>query len=153
MVHEIKNILFLIAIAVFSFVYYLDVRKLPEPEEKNLVLMLLMGLGILLVVETGRSLIRGFKNKNEGKTAFFKDFMDWFKGKQALLLISVVVYVILTPIIGFFVTSFLLLVFLNYRLESRKIWELIVIPLVLLLLIYVLFHILLGVDLPKGFLF
>lgn len=154
MAHEIKNILFLIAIAVFSIFYYLDVRQLPEPEERSLVVILLIGLGILLIVETGRSIVRGIKNrKDENNTSFFQDLVKWLKGRQSLLLISMIAYVILIPIIGFYVTSFLFIVFLNYFLESRKIWELTVLPLVLLLLIYLLFNVFLGVNLPEGFLF
>ncbi|SFE54643.1 tripartite tricarboxylate transporter TctB family protein [Alteribacillus iranensis] len=152
MAHEIKNILFLLCIGTFAVVYYLDVRTLPEPEERNLVVLLLWGLGILLVIETSRSLIRGWRKRQEEHSSFFQDMKAWVMGKQAILLFGIIAYVIFVPIVGFFVTSFVFIVLLNYLLESRKAWELTVIPVILLILIYVLFSMFLGVELPRGFL-
>lgn len=153
MAHEIKNILFLIVIGVFCGIYYMDVRTLPQPEEKNLITFLIWGIAIFLILEVGKSIYRGMKNKNEDNSSLLHDIKDWIKSRQFILVISIILYVTFLPIIGFFTTSLLFVVILNYLLDSRKIWELTILPVGLLVLIYVLFVILLGINLPTGILF
>ncbi|WP_040978501.1 tripartite tricarboxylate transporter TctB family protein [Oceanobacillus jeddahense] len=153
MAHEIKNILFLIVIGVFCGFYYLDILSLPQPEEKNLVMFLIGGITIFLVLELGRSIYRGLKNKYDYKSSFLQDIKTWIKSGQFILVVSTILYVIFMPIIGFFVASLLFTVLLNYSLNSRKIWELTVLPVGLLVLIYFLFVMLLGINLPTGVLF
>ncbi|MFG6117985.1 tripartite tricarboxylate transporter TctB family protein [Thalassobacillus sp. B23F22_16] len=150
MTHELKNLLFLLCIGAFALIYFFDVRTLPDPEEKNLVMWLLIGLGFLLVFDAGRSLYKGFRSKESG-LLFFKDWWKWGKSKEAILVYSVVGYVALIPVIGFFVTSFVFVLVLNLVLKNRKWWESIIIPTILLIAVYIMFVWFLGVDLPQGF--
>jgi hypothetical protein len=150
MARELKNIIFLVFISVFITIYYFDVQGLPQPEEKNLVIFLIWGIGILIVIEMIRSIIKGVKNKSNDDNSFFQDVSEWIKSRQAILVFSIVLYIILIPYIGFFVTSILFTVILNILLKSRKVWELTILPIVLLLFIYVLFVVLLGIHLPTG---
>ncbi|MFD1414515.1 tripartite tricarboxylate transporter TctB family protein [Oceanobacillus jeddahense] len=153
MAHEIKNILFLIVIGVFCGFYYLDILSLPQPEEKNLVIFLIGGITIFLVLELGRSIYRGLKNKYDHKSSLFQDIKAWIKSRQFILVVNVILYVIFVPIIGFFIATLLFIALLNYLLNSRKIWEITLLPIVLLILIYLLFVTLLGINLPTGILF
>ena len=153
MVQELKNITFLIFIGVFVTIYYLDVQNLPQPEEKNLVTFLFLGISIFIVIEIVKSIVKGFKNKSDDKNSFLQDLMDWVKSRQFILVISIVLYVALIPFIGFFITSILFTVVLNFLLESRKLWELTILPIIILIFIYLLFVVLLNINLPRGILF
>ena len=153
MAQELKNIAFLVVIGVFVTIYYFDVQSLPQPEEKNLVNFLVLGISIFIIIEIGKSIVKGIKNKSDDKNSFLQDLMEWVKSRQFILVISIVLYVTLIPLIGFFITSILFTVVLNYLLESRKLWELTILPIILLIFIYLLFVVLLNINLPRGILF
>ncbi|MGP4079987.1 tripartite tricarboxylate transporter TctB family protein [Pseudalkalibacillus sp. R45] len=153
MTHELKNILFLLGIGSFALFYFLDVKNLPDPQEKNLVTMLIIGLAVLLTIEASRSIYKGIRKKNQEKMSTFKGWRLWIKNKQIILVFSLIGYVILVPIIGFFVTTLGFVLLMNLLLENRKWWEMTVLPFVLLLIVYTMFVWLLGVDLPQGYFF
>lgn len=153
MAQELKNITFLIFISILILIYYLDVQTLPQPEEKNLVIFLVYGIGIFIAVEIIKSVSKGVKNKADNKSSFFQDIKSWIKSRQAILVLSIIIYVALIPYIGFFATSILFVIVLNFLLESRKLWELTILPVILLVFIYILFVVLLNINLPKGILF
>ncbi|WP_157843107.1 tripartite tricarboxylate transporter TctB family protein [Bacillus sp. FJAT-44742] len=152
MAQEIKNILFLVVIAAFGLYYYLDVQTLPEQEERQLVELVSWGLAVVLLFETTRSLIKILVLRKDN-TSFIKDIKNWLRSRQALLVLSFIIYIIAIPQVGFFVSSILFFIGLNFLLNSRKWWEFTILPGSIMLIIYVVFIEFLGVNLPHGILF
>ncbi|OLO27865.1 hypothetical protein BTR23_18815 [Alkalihalophilus pseudofirmus] len=157
MAHELKNLSFLIIIATFGFLYYFDVQKLPQAEERHIVELLFYALIVLLAIEASKTiykLVKSIKQKEGNENTFsLSRVVDFIKDKQIILLISFIGYVFLIPITGFFSASLLFVICLNLVLKNTKLWELTLLPIVLLSLIYVLFVIFLGIKLPSGILF
>jgi len=155
MKERIGNIIFLLVITAFAFIYYLDVMSLPHREEKIVVFTLFW----LLIVFVSINIVQLFmeyrkseqdekiQNKNNKKAHVLKD------DKRLILLISLVIYVLLVKIIGFFVTSFLFFIVLSWLLGTRKISTLIFVPSVIVMLTYFFFVKLLNVNIPTGILF
>ncbi|GAK03001.1 hypothetical protein JCM19037_1278 [Geomicrobium sp. JCM 19037] len=151
MATEIKNLLFLFAIGAFTVYYYLDVQALPEPEERILVEVISGGLFILLGIRGSWSIYKIIRLRND-ETSFLQDILTWLKNKQAMLLLSFILYVIFIPILGFFTSTVLFFIGINYYLKSRKWWEMTILPVVVISLIYFIFVFFLQVNIPTGLL-
>ncbi len=152
MAMELKNLLFLGLVAAFGILYYFDVQTLPQAEERHLVVLVFWGLMILVGIEVIKSVVRMVKDKGR-EGSFSQDMITWVKSKQAILVFAFLLYIASIPMVGFFVSSLLFILLLNYLLRSRSVWELFILPVILLAFVYIVFVQLLGVKLPSGFLF
>lgn len=99
--------------------------------------------------------IYGIIKKNKGKESFtLKAFASsipaFFKGKLFLGIAIVVIASFILEPLGFMVTCFLFLVSYGYLLGDRKYVRLVVVALVVTLFLYVVFGVLLSVNLPRG---
>ena len=93
--------------------------------------------------------------KNKGKESFtLKAFASsipaFFKGKLFLGIAIVVIASFILEPLGFMVTCFLFLLAYGYLLGDRKYVRLLVVALVVTLFLYVVFGVLLSVNLPRG---
>ncbi|EZH64173.1 hypothetical protein DH09_00090 (plasmid) [Bacillaceae bacterium JMAK1] len=151
MAAEMKQFLFLFFVGSFTAYYYMDVQSLSEPEERILVEVIAGGLMILIVLRGSFSVFKMIRLRND-ETSFIQDFVIWIKDKQAMLLLSFVLYVIFIPILGFFSSTILFFIGLNYYLKSRKVWEMTLLPIIVLSIIYLIFVFFLQVNIPTGLL-
>ena len=99
--------------------------------------------------------IYGIIKKNKGKESFtLKAFASsipaFFKGKLFLGIAIVVIASFILEPLGFMVTCFLFLLAYGYLLGDRKYVRLVVVALVVTLFLYVVFGVLLSVNLPRG---
>ncbi|GAB3797613.1 tripartite tricarboxylate transporter TctB family protein [Virgibacillus kimchii] len=154
MAANIGNYLLLIIIGAFGLYYFLDVRSLPNPQERVIVEILFWVLVVLLAIEASRTTYKLWKeNKNENNKQSIKSILKgWILNKPVMLFVGLSLYILLLPIIGFFVTSAIFLVTYNYLLGSKKLWELTLLPIAILISVYILFVLVLDVRLPDGFL-
>ena len=80
--------------------------------------------------------------------------MDLWKGlkwhKVISVLISLFIYIILLPRIGYLIMTFGLLVFLFSIIERSKLWIQLVFAFVTVMATYIIFYVWLDVQLPKG---
>ena len=102
-------------------------------------------LGILAII---LRLIDYSKKKERGRT------MDLWKGlkwhKVISVLISLFIYIILLPQIGYLIMTFGLLVFLFSIIERSKLWIQLVFAFVTVMATYIIFYVWLDVQLPRG---
>lgn len=97
----------------------------------------------------------GIIKKNKGRenftlTAFVSGIPAFFKSKLFLGIAIVVVASFILEPLGFMVTCFLFLLGYGYLLGDRKHWRLLIVALVVTLFLYVVFGVLLSVNLPRG---
>jgi putative tricarboxylic transport membrane protein len=158
MAQRIGNLLFISAVGLFGLIYFLDVQRLPEAEERTVVDILFWILLVLLAMEASRTLYLMVKDaKTKVHAVEIKKakerIQDGLSNKSIILMIFFIIYVMLIPKVGFFVSSFLFVMLLKYYLGSRKLWELVLIPTGLLSIVYLIFVKLLLIKLPPGILF
>lgn len=129
----------------------LKVQKNPYALQPDIWPQVLMGLLIFCILLNIYNIIKKNKGKPEFTIANFAQGIPAFlKSKMfAGMLIVVVASFILEPL-GFMVTSFLFLIAFGYLLGDRKYWRLLVVALAVTLFLYIVFGILLQVNLPRG---
>lgn len=149
---KIGNIIFLIFVVIISTAYYFDVSGLPDIEERIYVYFLYWALLILILIEIVKNIKEILAEKNEDDTNIINYFkgLSILKNKQIILGGSLVIYVVMTQYIGFFISSFMYFIGLTYFLGTRGIKGVIVVPAGLCVVIYILFVSLLGINLPQG---
>jgi len=88
------------------------------------------------------------KKKDRGRT------MDLWKGlkwhKVISVLISLFIYIILLPRIGYLIMTFGLLVFLFSIIERSRLWVQVVFALITVIATYIIFYVWLDVQFPRG---
>lgn len=148
----IGNLVILFVLAILTSIYFFDVQTLPNKEERIVVETLFYILLFLMIIEAIKSIISVVKDRTRSEDSRASSF-TWgslVKNKQGILFISLVVYVLGIPVLGFFVTSFIYMIFLNYFLKNRKKWQIFVIPVLVLTVCYLLFVQILNIRLPAG---
>lgn len=153
MPRSVGKILFLIFIFLFSLRYYLECRKLTEVSE-NLTISYVFGILTLflayeLVVQT-RKAIQDKTLKNPFHAGTIKKV---FQEKFIHLLLVLGIYIILIPVMGFFVTSFFIYCAISYLLGARSVTRIIAQGALVLLVTYSVFVIILNLSFPQGVLF
>ncbi|UTR12052.1 tripartite tricarboxylate transporter TctB family protein [Evansella sp. LMS18] len=154
MLKETGNLLLLVVILGLGTAYYFDVLTLPNREEQLIVKILFYLLIILVLFEFSKSLFKfaaGRKKQDRSKKQL-QDLRTLLTNKPMILSLMMIGYLVLIPLIGFFVSSFVFLLFLNFHLGNRKVKELFVIPGAVLIFTYFLFVQLLNIRLPAGIL-
>lgn len=90
-----------------------------------------------------------FFNKGENQ----KPLKGMFSSKRIQALALMICYVILVPIIGFFISTFIFAVAFMYMFNNKSIIKYIITSLVFVLIIYGVFDLLLNIWFPKGLIF
>lgn len=145
------GLVYALAFNVLEAAVPLKVQKNPYVLQPNIWPQVLMGLLIFCILLNIYNIIK----KNRGKpdfslSAFAQGIPDFFKSKMFVgMLIVLVASFILEPL-GFMVTSFLFLISFGYLLGDRKYWRLALVSLVVTLFLYIVFGVLLQVNLPRG---
>lgn len=153
MAEKTGNLILILILGGFGLYYFLDVRSLPNAEERLIVENLFWFLVVLLVIEASRTIYQIWRDRKKEKkmeNSLQNLIKAWLFNKPVMLMVGLTVYIILFPLIGFFVTSFLFLVGFSFFLGSRKFWELSVIPVISLAFLYFIFVYFLEIRLPKG---
>lgn len=152
---RVWNVVGLMAISIYGLAYYSDIRKLPA-REKMVVEYILIALAVLVAIEAGRAIIdfrKFLMEQNTDRTKFDSNaILGLSENKQVIVIVLTAIYMIIFPILGFFVTSFLYVFLLNLILGIRNKLQLVAIPAGLLVFVYILFVILFSVKLPAGIL-
>lgn len=93
-------------------------------------------------------MVIGTLKKMEGKVANLWKGMKW--GKIILVLISLFLYALLLPRLGYLITTFGLITFLFGIIGGSRLWVQTVSALVTVLVTYIIFYKWLDVQLPRG---
>lgn len=145
------GLIYAMAFNVLEAAVPVKVQKNPYALQPNVWPQVIMGLLIVCILINIFNIIRKNKGKPEFSLAQFgKSVPDFFKTKMFFgMLIVLVTSFILEPL-GFMVTSFLFLVAFGYLLGDRKYGRLVIVALVITLFLYIVFGVLLQVNLPRG---
>ncbi len=71
--------------------------------------------------------------------------------KVLIILISLVIYAKLMPIVGFLISTFLLMVFLFWIFERKKVWWILFFSFLVTIITYYIFSVSLNCQFPSGF--
>jgi hypothetical protein len=139
--------LFWLALSIFTCItsIQLGIGTFQTPGPGFLLFWAGIVLGILAII---LRLIDYSKKKDRGRT------MDLWKGlkwhKVISVLISLFIYIILLPQIGYLIMTFGLLVFLFSIIERSRLWVQVVFALITVIVTYIIFYVWLDVQLPRG---
>ena len=110
---------------------------------------LLLWSGILLaILAIILRLLDYSKKKDRGRTIDLWKGLKWHK--VISIPISMFIYIILLPRIGYLMMTFGLLVFLFSIVERSKLWIQVVFAFITVMATYIIFYVWLDVQLPKG---
>jgi len=102
-------------------------------------------LGILGIII---ALLAHSKKKERVKTSDLWKGLKW--DKAILVLISLFIYILLLPTVGYLIMTFALLFLLFSILERSALWVPVVFALITTVTTYMIFHVWLDVHLPQG---
>src|SRR4030042_571994 len=102
-------------------------------------------LGILAIILRFKDIL---ERKKRGKALDLWKEVIW--NKVIFVLISLFIYIIFLPRIGYLIMTFGLLFFLFSIIERSKIWIRVVFAFVTVMATYIIFYVWLDVQLPKG---
>lgn len=144
--------IFWLAFGIYTAIsaYQLGFGSFRRPGHGFIFLLASLFLIILSAIDLGWTLIANPKT-NEGK----KEEPLWLGvrwGKILLVLIAIVVYIYVLNFLGFFLSTFLLMIFLFKAVEPTKWWIAVVSSVITIAIVYVVFNLLLQVPFPIGFL-
>ena len=150
----IVNVL-LIAASIFSF-WYVGATMPQSPESELGAEQWPQLLLIMLIIAIGYNLFNYFrKNKKEDIAASFADFFPGVvrlaKSKLFIGMIMLVVLGLLYEPLGFLATCFIFMISYGILLGARKPLPLILSSVVIMFILYIVFKVLLGVMLPRGY--
>ena len=153
----ILNILLLLGLGYATAFHVLEapvplkVARNPYALQPNMWPTVLMVLLMICIVLNIIGIIRKNKGKPEfSLSGFLGSIPSFLKSKLFLGILIVVVASLLLEPLGFMVTSFLFLVAYGILLGERKYWRIALIAIVITVFLYVVFGILLQVNLPRG---
>ncbi|MHC1787359.1 MAG: tripartite tricarboxylate transporter TctB family protein [Christensenellales bacterium] len=129
----------------------LKVQKNPYAMQPNMWPQVILALVIICVVINIINIIRKNKGKPEfSLSALLAGIPAFLKGKLFLGIAIVVAASFILEPLGFMVTSFLFLIAYGLLLGDRKYLRLVLVSLVITVFLYVVFGVLLQVNLPRG---
>lgn len=142
-------------ILIASVLFSLNMSRLPTDARVYplFVIGLLIFLSILLIIDG----IKKTKKENNNEQVNYSNDEEKLKLKTlkmpTIIFASTVLYVILMPIIGFFVSTSFLLIAVMIILKNKNVLSYIGVVLITNIFIYLLFVQMLHVRLPQGILF
>lgn len=136
---------------LFGLVYYLEVRRLPDPSETMTISAVFWVFTAFAAVEL-YSLLRSFERGSESRKPFGEWMQKVAEERRARLAALTVLYLVLVPALGFFAASFLSFAGFSYVLGTRGVWRILLPDVVVLCAIYVIFSLVLKLTLPTGLL-
>jgi hypothetical protein len=146
------RVIFVIFIWLFSLRYYLECLDLTERSEKLTINIAFWAMTVFAVKELFSLVMAKLKEKR--KDGLFNEniIVKTICDKRTHLLVAVVVYIILIPLIGFYITSFVAFCAFSFILGTRSPIKMILPGGIIMVLIYAIFSVLLQLRLPGGLL-
>ena len=154
---RIGHILFLLAIIAFSAIYYFQVRRLPLPDEKEVVNAILCLLLIFVLIQLFRLVFKfpseesEIQNNNVPRPHLRLGL--FLKDKSFILLLTTIAFLPSIAVLGTYTASFFYMVILSYAFGARKIKNLFAINFIVLAVFYLFFVTFLDIKFPTGILF
>ena len=151
---RIFHILFLLAIIAFSAIYYLQVRRLPLPDEKEVVNAILILLLFFVLIQIGRLVFRfppaerEIQNNHAQRSQLRMGRL--LKDKNFIFLLTTVAFLPSIAVLGTYAASFIYMGILSYALGERNIKKFVVINFIVLAAFYLFFVTFLDIKFPKG---
>ena len=147
------ELIFLGIILLYTVIYYLtDISPLQsETESKSYVLLIMLVL-IALIVTQFITILSSSKFLQLIQINA-KDILYIVKTQLFYLIICTVAYLVLIPVVGFFVTTFIYIDVVLWSLRIRKKLILLIVPFVYIAIMFYAFDFLLNVRFPRGLLF
>ncbi|MBQ3625653.1 MAG: tripartite tricarboxylate transporter TctB family protein [Synergistaceae bacterium] len=133
--------------AVCAFFMY---EALHLPEEAQIYPMCIIAALFALTSLQVFNMVKAAKR--EGVTSGLEDFKEFVPSQFFALLYMIIAYLALMYCVGFYISS-LIFVAATLLFLKVKLWQIIIVELALLLLVYFAFTMFLGVQLPEGVLF
>jgi putative tricarboxylic transport membrane protein len=150
--HERAGIIFWLIIAAYVAIhsYRLGIGHLHQPGPGFIFFLTALLLIILSVIELARTFMGNAKSEKEKKEPSI--WMGVRGQKILLILCGIAAYIYFFNVLGFLLSTFLLMVFLFKAVEPTKWWIAISSSLITTIFSYGIFQFWLGVPFPKGFL-
>ena len=146
-IHDKLSGLFWLAIAIFvcEQSLHISIGTFGSPASGFLPFWAGVILGVFAIILMVKSIL---KKKSGGKISDLWKGVEW--SKVILVLISLFVYAVLLPRLGYLITTFGLMTFLFGIKGRRRLWTQAVSAAITVLVTYIIFYVWLGVQLPKG---
>ncbi|MFA1820065.1 tripartite tricarboxylate transporter TctB family protein [Virgibacillus oceani] len=144
---KIANILFVVFLVIYGTTYYLEVLSQSKSiEDHAMITLIYFSLLILSIISVVIDIRKWTVNKENIS-------IPWSSAKKPLIFLLLLTgYLILIPILGYFVSSLIFFVVVAYWLKSKKWKELLLVPVVLLIIVYFVFVVLLDQRIISGYL-
>lgn len=147
---NLSNILFLLGVTIFSTIYYLQVMGQSKNFEHHAVITITVTtLGALILIQLLFD-IRKLDRKEIQKFFQTKGLGKLLKSKTLILLLFLTIYLFLISWLGYFVSSFIFFAVVIYWLGSRSWKQVLLVPFITLVCIYLLFVTFLNQNVISG---
>lgn len=153
MSRPLGRIIFLVLVWLFSLKYYIECMKLPEFSEKITVAVAFWLLTLFVGVELFRRIREGLRGKDLKFPPYREALPKVARDRRVQLVASMIIYIILMPVLGFYATSFLAFCGFSYILGTRGFIRVVIPGVIILAFIFSIFTTVLNLNLPGGFLF
>lgn len=118
----------------------------PDVWPKAIIILLL----ICLAINIYRIIKKNKGNPDFNFGAFGKNVAEFLKSKMFIGMVIIVAASMVLETLGFIVTAFLLLFFYGMLLGEKNILRLLIVSVLVTFLLYIVFSVLLSVNLPRG---
>jgi hypothetical protein len=153
MSQAVGRIIFLLAVWLFSLAYYIECTQLPRFAEKITIGITFWLLTLFVGVELFRQIRKVLRNRGPALLPYREILRKGVADRRMHLVAAVIIYVLLLPAIGFYVTSFLAFCAFSYLLGTRGFMTNVVPGFIILAFIFFIFTSVLKVNLPTGLFF
>lgn len=144
------RMIFVTFIWLFSLRYFLECMNLSERSEKLTISIAFWVLTVFVALDLF-ALVRNIIQNKSQQSLFNKKVINTMIGdKRSHLVVAVILYIVLIPLAGFYVTSFAAFCVFSFILGTRNLIKMIVSGGIIMAFIYGIFTALLQLSLPSG---
>ncbi|WP_366922047.1 tripartite tricarboxylate transporter TctB family protein [Metallumcola ferriviriculae] len=153
---QIGRLIFLAVTWIYALIYYLEVMRLPQLSEKLVIMVAFWVFSAMAITELIKTVavIRNLRETGPvvsiGGSEKAKVYL---KDRRFLMLLGLAIYTYIIPVLGFFISSYIMFCYFSFILGTRKIPTMVFSGLGVVVMVYVLFAQLLKISLPKGMFF
>jgi hypothetical protein len=150
---SVGRIIFVSLMWLFSLGYYLECRGLSNADEKMTISAAFWILTLFVAAEFFRLIRIVFREKDLQNLLSVEMLKRILSDRKTHLVALIILYLILIPVVGFYVISFLAFCAFSYTLGTRGFVKVIVPGIIVLGVIYMIFTRILGLALSGALLF
>jgi len=154
-IYYIKKLAFLFLCSLFLLLYYFSSRNVSQSKALIYPNFVMGALGIAIlwniigtIFETKKELSKLAEERKSLTSGSWKHYK-----KRIIIFVSAVIFIFISQILGFWISTFLYIFLLSYYLGMKNLKYSIPQSIITTAVIYGLFALWLNLDLPKGFLF